>query len=113
MMESNKAVTRLAVGLTVLLLLAAGLVIAFGVLVALNGFSGRHPTIVFAAFFFSQGLSLFVVARLAAKVSGRLVEKADANKVLAVLAGVIPGVVVGVLISGIGSLLGIFIAEAV
>jgi hypothetical protein len=112
MMESNKAVTRLAVGLSVLLLLAAGLVIAFGLLVAANGYSQRQATIAIAVSLVSMGFALAAGARLAARLTRRLAESGKASKLAAVLGGVITGSALGLVVMVVGSLVGMLIAEA-
>ncbi|MGH2583235.1 MAG: hypothetical protein ACRDFQ_10130 [Anaerolineales bacterium] len=93
---TTNSLTRLSIFLTVLVLLAFGILMVFFVLVAANGFNGRQASAAFLVTFLVLGVAVIVAALLAARLARRLVDGAKWSRFLAVGASVFTGCCAGV-----------------
>jgi hypothetical protein len=98
---------------TVILLILFGLVLTFGQLVMLNGFSEREGTASFITAFICQGVGILVCAILAWWLAKLLIRKFNWNKVLSVIISVVATTVLGSGLAFVSLLVSIGVAEAI
>ncbi len=75
--------------LTIIFLIIIGLVLTFGQVVMLNGFSEREGNVSFITAFVCQGVGMLLCAVLAWWLTKLLVQKFNWNKVLSVIVSVV------------------------
>jgi hypothetical protein len=98
--------------LTVIFLILFGLVLTFGQLVMLNGFSEREGIASFITAFVCQGVGIILCAILAWWLTKLLVQKFNWNKVLSVIISVFVTTVLGGGLAFASLLVSIGVAEA-
>jgi hypothetical protein len=98
--------------LTVIFLILIGLVLTFGQLVMLNGFSEKEGTASFVTAFVCQGVGMLVCAVLAWWLTKLFVQKFNWNKALAVIISVVVTTVLGSGLAFVSLLVSIGVAEA-
>ena len=98
--------------LTVIFLILFGLVLTFGQLVMLNGFSEREGTASFITAFICQGVGIILCAILAWWLTKLLVQKFNWNKVMAVVSSVFVTTILGSGLAFVSLLISIGVAEA-
>lgn len=98
--------------LTVIFLLLIGLILTFGQLVMLNGFSEREGTASFISAFVCQGVGLILCAALAGWLTKLFVQKFNWNKVLAVIVSVFIATILGSGLAFVSLIVSLGIAEA-
>jgi hypothetical protein len=98
--------------LTVIFLLLIGLILTFGQLVMLNGFSEREGTASFISAFVCQGVGLILCAALAWWLTKLFVQKFNWNKVLAVIVSVFIATILGSGLAFVSLIVSLGIAEA-
>jgi hypothetical protein len=98
--------------LTVIFFILFGLVLTFGQLVILNGFSEREGNASFITAFVCQGVEIILCAILAWWLTKLLVQKFNWNKVLSVIISVVVTIVLGGGLAFASLLVSIGVAEA-
>jgi hypothetical protein len=98
--------------LTVIFLLLIGLVLTFGQVVMLNGFSEREGTASFITAFVCQGVGIILCAILAWWLTKLFIQKFNLNKVLSVIISVVVTTVLGSGLAFVSLLVSIGVAEA-
>jgi hypothetical protein len=98
--------------LTVIFLIIIGLVLTFGQLVMLNGFSEREGTASFITTFACQGAGIILCAILSWWLTKFLVQKFNLNKVLSVIISVVVTTALGSGLAFVSLLVSIGVAEA-
>ena len=109
----NRTPAIIASVLTIILLVILGVVVLFTQLVALNGFSERVGTIALGVSVGCQGIGLILSVILAARLTGRFIEKNKWGGVAAVLAAVAIAGLLGGGISIVSIFVSLFTAEAI
>ena len=109
---SSKIPSIISSVLTVILLLVFGLVLTFGQLVMLNGFSEKEGTASFITAFACQGVGMLVCAVLAWWLTKLLIQKFNWNKALSVIISVIVTTVLGSGLAFVSLLISIGVADA-
>jgi hypothetical protein len=98
--------------LTVIFLILFGLVLTFGQLVMLNGFSEREGIASFITAFVCQGVGIILCAILSWWLTKLLIQKFNLNKVLSVIISVAVTTVLGGGLAFVSLLVSIGVAEA-
>jgi hypothetical protein len=98
--------------LTVIFLILFGLVLTFGQVVMLNGFSEREGNASFLTAFICQGVGLILCATLAGWLTKLLVQKFNWNKVLSVIISVVVTTALGGGLAFVSLLVSLGVAEA-
>ena len=98
--------------LTVIFLVLFGLLLTFGQLVILNGFSEREGTASFITAFVCQGVGIILCAILSWWLTKLFVQKFNLNKVLSVIISVVVTTVLGSGLAFVSLLISIGVAEA-
>jgi hypothetical protein len=98
--------------LTVIFLILIGLLLTFGQVIMLNGFSEREGNASFLTAFICQGVGMLVCAILAWWLNKLLVQKFNWNKVLSVIISVVVTTALGSGLAFVSLLVSIGVAEA-
>lgn len=99
--------------ITVLLLLLTAAIGMFGLLVALNGFTGSEGTPALTTSLICNGVGIILAAVLAWKLPKWLIGKFNWNSILAVFVSILVGFFVGGGFSFVSLVVGVIVAEAI
>lgn len=91
----TKTLSLISTVLTAILVFLIGLVMFFGTIVMLNGFSGREGTAAIMISLVCQGGGLILSAILAGRLTRLFIEKFNWNNILAVILSVAAGTLLG------------------
>lgn len=106
-----KTLSVIASILTVILLILFGLLLTFGQVIALNGFSEREGMTSLTILLVCQGAGLILSAVFAGWLTRLLFEKFNWNKILAVIVSVVAGTILGGGLSFAALIISLFAAE--
>ena len=97
--------------LTVIFLLVLGLVLLFGQVIAMNGFSESAGMISLVTSLVCQGVTVILAAILTGRLSKLFVEKFNWNNIVAVIISVLAGTMLGGMLAFAAVLLSILLTE--
>lgn len=110
---TNKTPAIIASVLTIILLVILAVMVLFTQLVALNGFSERVGTIALGVSLGCQGIGLILSVIVAARLTGRFIDKNKWGSIMAVLLAVAVASLVGGGITIVSIFVSLFTAEAI
>lgn len=97
--------------LTVIFLIVLGLVLLFGQVIAMNGFSERAGSVALVVSLVCQGVTVILAAVLAGRLARLFVDRFNWNVILAVIMSALAGAMAGGMFAFASVLLSILIAE--
>lgn len=109
----NKTPAIVSAVLTLILLIIISVILSFGQLVLLNGFSGRVASIALNASFICQGIGNILAVIIAWRLTLRFITKSNWSNVAAVLVSVLAGTLTGAGLSFISIIASILLAEQI
>lgn len=110
-MMSTRTLGMIASVVTFVVVLFLGAILLFGLLVILNGFSGREGGAALLTAVVCQGAALIVAPLVAGRLARLLVEKHHWRRVLSIIASVLVGTVIFVGVGFVSVILGMAVAE--
>ncbi len=109
----NKTPAIVSAVITFILLLIISVILSFGQLVLLNGFSGRVASIALNASFICQGVGNILAVIIAWRLTIRFITKSNWGNVAAVLVSVLAGTLTGAGLTFVSMIASILLAEQI
>ncbi len=109
----NKTPAIISAVITFVLLIIISVILSFGQLVLLNGFSGRLASIALNASFICQGVGNILAVIIAWRLTIRLITKSNWNNIVAALVSTLVGTLTGAGLSFIAIIASILFAEQI
>lgn len=109
----NKTPAIISAVLTLIVLIVVNVILAFFILIALNGFSERSGSTSLAASLVCQGVGVILAVIVAWRLAIRLITKSNWGNVPAVLVSTLAGTLTGAGLSFVVMIASIFLAEQI
>lgn len=109
----NKTPAIVSAVITFILLLIISVILSFGQLVALNGFSERAGTISLATSLICQGVGNILAVIIAWRLTIRFITKSNWSNIAAVLVSVLAGTLTGAGLTFVSMIASILLAEQI
>ena len=109
----NKTPAIISAVITFILLIVISVILSFGQLVALNGFSERAGTISLVTSLICQGVGNILAAIIAWRLTIRFITKSNWSNIAAVLVSVLIGTLTGAGLTFVSMIASIFLAEQI
>lgn len=109
----NKTPAIISAVITFILLIVISVILSFGQLVALNGFSERAGTISLVTSLICQGVGNILAVIIAWRLTIRFITKSNWSNIAAVLVSVLIGTLTGAGLTFVSMIASIFLAEQI
>ncbi|MFN8385922.1 MAG: hypothetical protein U0V48_07200 [Anaerolineales bacterium] len=109
----NKTPAIVSAVITFILLLIISVILSFGQLVALNGFSERAGTISLITSLICQGVGNILTVIIAWRLTNRFITKSNWSNIAAVVVSVLIGTLTGAGLTFVSMIASIFLAEQI
>ncbi len=110
-MMSTRTLGMIASVVTFVVVLLLGVILLFGLLVILNGFSSREGGAALLTAVVCQGATLIVATLLAGRLARVLIEKHHWHRIVSVIASVLAGAVIFVGAGVVSAIIAMMVAE--